>query len=367
MSWSGVMLLTAGFGTAYLLSGIYQVTEGESGIIERFGKYVRRDDPGLHYHLPVPFEYVRRVNTSVVQRFDIGVRLDAESRQMPSGFGNEDGTELLPSATSPEAAIPPSQTSSNKQAANDPSIDPVSHFLHEAPDVESSNAAEKKASPSAVEGRFRFTGDQALLSASIVVAYRIVDPVSYLYHSNNVDALLQAVCESVLTTAFARTQLDDLLGARRAAIVQQMQIDMNAKLEFLDIGVEIQHLAYLRLGPPDDVVPAFRMASSAKEDRERYINEAETYAHRIITGGRAESEEIFQEARADATWMLARVRAEVAGIENLFAVAGAHSDATRQTLYLDTLEHVFQTNPQVFFSGAETPVLLDIRQRKEQP
>ena len=36
----------------WLVSGFYQVSPSEQGVVLRFGKYVDTTDAGLHYHLP---------------------------------------------------------------------------------------------------------------------------------------------------------------------------------------------------------------------------------------------------------------------------------------------------------------------------
>ncbi|MDY6911930.1 MAG: hypothetical protein SVM79_06230, partial [Chloroflexota bacterium] len=45
----------------WLLTGIYTVGPGEKGVVKRFGAHSGTTDPGLHYHLPSPFETVDKV------------------------------------------------------------------------------------------------------------------------------------------------------------------------------------------------------------------------------------------------------------------------------------------------------------------
>ena len=46
------------FLVLYIASGLYRVLPDEQGVVLRFGKYVHTTQPGLHYHLPMPFERV---------------------------------------------------------------------------------------------------------------------------------------------------------------------------------------------------------------------------------------------------------------------------------------------------------------------
>ncbi len=66
----GLVLLVAAFVVlGWLLSGFYTVGDGEYGLVTRLGAYSHTDKPGLHWHLPPPFEHVlRKVNVGMVRQ-----------------------------------------------------------------------------------------------------------------------------------------------------------------------------------------------------------------------------------------------------------------------------------------------------------
>ncbi|MBS4773065.1 MAG: FtsH protease activity modulator HflK [Proteobacteria bacterium] len=57
----------------WLASGFYQVQPNEEGVVLRFGAYDRTTMPGLHYHLPIPFEDVEKVNITQERSINLGV------------------------------------------------------------------------------------------------------------------------------------------------------------------------------------------------------------------------------------------------------------------------------------------------------
>lgn len=57
----------------WLLSGIYIVDADENGVVLRFGKYVRTEEPGPHYALPFPIETVYRPKVTQVQRMEVSL------------------------------------------------------------------------------------------------------------------------------------------------------------------------------------------------------------------------------------------------------------------------------------------------------
>lgn len=53
----------------YLSTGLYTLESGQEALTLRFGKFVsKQTDPGINYHLPYPFESIRRVHVQKVQK-----------------------------------------------------------------------------------------------------------------------------------------------------------------------------------------------------------------------------------------------------------------------------------------------------------
>ena len=71
----GHRLLLAAAVAVWGLTGFYRVQSEEEGIVQRFGKYVRDDHPGLNYHLPCPIETVLLPKALRVSTISIGMTL----------------------------------------------------------------------------------------------------------------------------------------------------------------------------------------------------------------------------------------------------------------------------------------------------
>lgn len=78
------------------LTGIYTVGQAERGVVLRFGKHVRDEPPGLHYHLPYPIETVILPMVTRENRIEFGLetfpngqtRLDTAASLMLTGDEN---------------------------------------------------------------------------------------------------------------------------------------------------------------------------------------------------------------------------------------------------------------------------------------
>lgn len=80
-----VALLIVALGV-WLVSGFYRVEADEQGAVTRFGKFVRLETPGLHFHLPYPIESVQTPQVTRVNKIEIGVGAgDREQSSMLTG------------------------------------------------------------------------------------------------------------------------------------------------------------------------------------------------------------------------------------------------------------------------------------------
>ncbi len=55
-------------------SVVYTVKQDEVGVVQRFGKYVRTEQPGLNFKLPAGIEKVTKVNVTASTRKNLGLQ-----------------------------------------------------------------------------------------------------------------------------------------------------------------------------------------------------------------------------------------------------------------------------------------------------
>lgn len=65
-------LIAGVFVIGWLLTGVYTVDEGARGVITRFGDFNRVTGPGIHVHLPAPFEARQVINVTGQRTTEIG-------------------------------------------------------------------------------------------------------------------------------------------------------------------------------------------------------------------------------------------------------------------------------------------------------
>jgi len=86
-----IVLVAAVALAVYLLSGVYAVQPDELGVVFRYGRVVADGvPPGIHYHLPAPFERAVRPKTAEIKKIAVGLS-DTEAGRP----GGEEGFRTL--------------------------------------------------------------------------------------------------------------------------------------------------------------------------------------------------------------------------------------------------------------------------------
>ena len=85
-----VLLLIIGL---FSTSMFYTVKPSEEGVVQRFGKYVRTTQPGLHFKLPAGIETVQKVNVRQVKTEEFSSRAPASDPRF--SHGTDDVTLML--------------------------------------------------------------------------------------------------------------------------------------------------------------------------------------------------------------------------------------------------------------------------------
>ena len=112
-------------------------------------------------------------------------------------------------------------------------------------------------------------------------------------------------------------------------------------------GINVQTVNILEAQPPEQVQDAFSDAIRAREDEQRYINEAEAYRNEIIPLARGEAKQIIEEAKAYKVKIIKSAEGEAIRFTNLFSEYEKAPQVTRERLYLETVEAVLANTSKV--------------------
>lgn len=278
-------------------TAIYRVNANEQGVVLRFGEWVYSTPPGLHVHLPWPIETALTPAVTDVNRTDVGFQA---------------GTPIR--GTRP---------------------------------------------PQLLEESLMLTGDENIVDIAFTVFWRINDAGQYLFNIESPQEItVKAVAESVMREIIGKTPIQSALTEGRNEIEQEARGLIQSVLDNYEAGIEVTGVKLEKVDPPAQVIDAFRDVQAAEADRERFRNQAESYANSIIPEARGEANRMIQEAEAYKEQEIARARGEAARFESVFEEYQQARDVTRKRIYVETMEHVLTNRDKIIIDeGAGSGVL----------
>ena len=209
--------------------------------------------------------------------------------------------------------------------------------------------------------RFRtemLTADEQYVYIDMVVQYRRTDPVKYSFQVEDPELTLQAVTESELRGVVGTTQLDLLIGERREQIPMRTQQDLQATLAEYGAGITITSINLSTVDYPASVQDAVDDTQKARNDKERFELEANTYRNDIIPRARGAGQRVLQDAEAYHDRVIADAEGEAARFEALLAEYKKAPRVTRDRLYLEAIEEVYGNSNKVIIDSKSSGNLL---------
>ncbi len=265
----------------WLLSGIYIVGPDEQGVVRRFGKEVRIVGPGPHYALPRPIEVVNKPKVTETKRLEVGFRTVYAGPPARYRFYPEESLML--------------------------------------------------------------TGDENIIDAQIIVQYKIKDASAYLFNVRDLEGpsgTLRDAAEVALRQVIGRSKIDDVLTVGKFKVEADAKELLQEIMDEYDSGLLISEVKLQTVRPPKEVSSAFDDVVRAKEDKDKYVKQAEGYAESIIPGARGKSESLIREAEAYKSQRVSRSQGDADRFLSILKEYEKAPDVTRRRLYLETMEEI---------------------------
>ncbi|PJG59332.1 FtsH protease activity modulator HflK [Aeromonas cavernicola] len=194
---------------------------------------------------------------------------------------------------------------------------------------------------------FMLTQDENVVRVEMDVQYRVVNPEQYLFSVTNADESLSQATDSALRYVVGHTKMDDVLTTGREKVRQETWQVVDGIIEPYQMGLQIVDVNFLPARPPEEVKDAFDDAISAQEDEQRFIREAEAYAREVEPKARGQVKRLEQEAEAYKSQIVLKAKGEVARFNELLPQYQAAPELTRERIYLETMEDLYQQTNKV--------------------
>jgi len=282
----------------YLASGIFIVAPEEQGVVRRFGKFVRIESPGLNYHLPYPIETVVTPAVTRVKRVEIGFRTLAVGP--PTRYRQIPAEALM------------------------------------------------------------LTGDENIVSAEAIVQYKIKDPVSYLFNIILPEETVRNAAEAALRQVIGEREIDEALTIGKYEIQEETKNTLQTLLDSYKSGILIVAVQLQDVNPPKEVQDAFKDVASAKEDKSKYINQAQGYKNDLIPKARGEAVKMTKEAEGYKIERIKKAEGDVAKFNNILTEYKKGESITQARLYLEAMEEILPNMNKIIVGLDENQPLINL-------
>jgi membrane protease subunit HflK len=291
----GFALLVVAALALWGFSGFFRVEPDELGVVMRFGKEVREVQPGLNYHLPYPIETALTPKALRVNKIDIGMR------EVDTGRRGGPGARDVP------------------------------------------------------EESLMLTGDENIVDVDFSVLWK-VKPTGvgdYLFNIQNPEGTVKAVAESAMREVIGRSEIQPILTGARQTIETAVQDLMQKTLDNYGAGIVVQQVQLQKVDPPTQVIDAFRDVQAARADLERSVNEAQTYANRVVPEARGKVAQIVQAAEGYRQQTVAEATGQTARFLKIYDEYKKAPDVTRLRMYLETMEKVLGRTDKIIIDSKD--------------
>jgi membrane protease subunit HflK len=191
------------------------------------------------------------------------------------------------------------------------------------------------------------TEDENIVELPLTVQYNIADVKAFALNVRNPEMSLQHATDSALRHVVGSSTLVKVLSDGREQIAVEVKQRLQHYLDDYRTGIRIIEINLQRAEPPREVKAAFDDVIEAKEDKERYKNEAQAYANGLVPESRGKAQRVLEEANAYKAKVVAEAEGDAERFEQLLTEYTKSPRVTRERLYIDTVEEVMANATKV--------------------
>jgi membrane protease subunit HflK len=262
-------------------SAFYTVAVDEVGVVQRFGKYSRTVEPGLHFKLPRGIEKVTKVKVRFVYKEEFGFRT------LRAGV--------------------------RTQYASDKAYDDESMML---------------------------TGDLNVALVPWIVQFKINDPYQYLFKVRNVRKTLRDLSESTMRLVVGDRSINEVI-SKRQEIAHEAQSRLQKELDEAETGIKVGTIEMKKTNVPGPVQSSFNEVNQAVQEKEQMIYQAREEYNKAIPAAMGNAEKTIKAAEGYGLDRVNRAQGDASRFAAQYKEYAKAKDVTRRRLYLEALKALF--------------------------
>ena len=265
-----------GLAGVFLWTSYYTVPADSVAVVQRFGKYISTQEPGLHFKIPFGVDKVTPVPVRRQQKLEFG-------------YGTPQATNPFQDSRQPEAE------------------------------------------------QDMVTGDLNSARVDWVVQYRIDDPKEYLFSTTDPERTLRAASEAIMRQVIGDRTIDEVITFGRQDIENSFVPLIQKITEEYKLGLRVDLVQLKNINPPQPVQASFDDVNNAQQEKQRDINDATGDYNSVVPKARGEADKTIAEAEGYATQRINEATGDADYFNSIFAEYEKAPEVTRERLYLETM------------------------------
>jgi membrane protease subunit HflK len=165
-------------------------------------------------------------------------------------------------------------------------------------------------------------------------------PEDYVFTILNPRETVKAVAETIMREEVGLKTIDGILTTDRKSVEIDVQKRMQQVLDGYHAGVLVKQVQLQSVDAPSQVISAYRDVTAAQQDQQRAVNEAETYANKVVPEAEGGAARIVAEAKAYREQTILEAKGQTARYNQIYQQYKKAPGVTRERMYLETMERV---------------------------
>ncbi len=284
----------------YLASStFYTIKQDEVGVIQRFGKYSRTTQPGLHFKLPKGIEKITKVNVKRVATEEFGARTVTRRDRTRYSSGENLNESLM------------------------------------------------------------LTGDLNVAIVPWIVQYKIKDPYNFLFKVRNNKTLLKDMSEAAMRMIVGDRSINEVISKREEIAIESKKV-LQMELDHAETGIHIVTIEMKKTNVPGPVQSSFNEVNQAVQEKEKMIYQAKEDYNKAIPAARGEAERTIKTAEGYNLDRVNRAKGDASRFTSLYKEYVKAQDVTKRRLYLEMLKDLFPKLGEKYIIDADQNNLLPL-------
>ncbi|MDR1872773.1 MAG: FtsH protease activity modulator HflK [Deltaproteobacteria bacterium] len=204
------------------------------------------------------------------------------------------------------------------------------------------------------------TGDENIVNIQFVVQYKVDDPEAYAFLVTDPDKTIRDAAISAMREVIGRNTIDGALTENRAKIQEDTKSSLQVMMDKYKTGLIVNNVELQDVHVPNDVMQAFKDVTSAREDRDRAVNEATGYKNSRLPEAEAKAYSLVAQAEAFKVERVTLAKGEAARFLALLGEYRKAPEVTRQRLLLETMDRVLKGSDKYVLSGRSGQAVLPL-------